>query len=197
MVSEMNRRHCNRFAREARHSEAGLALVSALLMLVIITLLGVSLFLGVGLQQKAAGNSMDKSRALEVVQSVTTAAERWLDVNSQKLGPVGCSSTVGTFRLCISPPNDPADPSSWASAGATTVDLQQVRVDASGAMNTYAAQPAVWISYLGRATMGSGNLYEIDAQAYGGNPNTVAVIQAVYYVGLNANNSTPAQNLGQ
>lgn len=193
----MNTHRCNRSAPVATGPEAGLALVSALLMLIIITLLGVSLFLGVSLQQQAAGNSMEKSRALEVVQSVTTAAERWLDGNSQKLGPVACSSTISTFRLCISPPNDPADPSSWANAGATTVDLQQVHINAAGGLNTYAAQPAVWISYLGRATMGAGNLYEIDAQAYGGNANTVAVVQAVYYVGLNANNSTPAQNLGQ
>jgi len=186
-----------RLAPAARGAQSGLALVSALLMLVIITLLGVSLFLGVGLQQKAAGNSMEKTRALEVVQSVTTATERWLDVNSKKLSPVACSSTVNDFRLCISPPSTPANPASWANSGATRVSLGQVNVSAGGGLNTYAATPVVWVTYLGRATMGSGNLYEIDAQAYGGNTSTVAVVQAVYYVGLNTNNSTPAQNLGQ
>ena len=184
-------------APAAGGAQSGLALVSALLMLIIITLLGVSLFLGVGLQQKAAGNSMEKTRALEVVQSVTTATERWLDANSQKLSPVTCSSTVNDFRLCISPPNTPANPSTWMNSGATRVSLDQVNVSAGGGLNTYAATPVVWVTYLGRATMGSGNLYEIDAQAYGGNTSTVAVVQAVYYVGLNTNNSTPAQNLGQ
>lgn len=178
-------------------SQTGLALVSALLMLLIITLLGVSLFLGVSLQQRAAGNSMQKTRALELAQSATAAAERWLDANHGRLVPVACSATVTTFRMCISPPSTPADPSTWVNAGATHVALANVTVNPGGGPNTYYAPPAVWITFLGRATMGPGNLYEIDAQAYSGNANTLAVTQAVYYVGGSPNNSTPAQNLGQ
>lgn len=178
-------------------SQAGLALVSALLMLLIITLLGVSLFLGVSLQQQAAGNSMEKTRALELAQSVTTAAERWLDANYETLAPVACSATATTFRLCVEPPVTPADPATWVNAGATRVSLDQVSISGNGGLGTYYAQPVVWIAFLGRATMGPGNLYEIDTQAYSGNSNTQAVTQAVYYVGGNLNNSTAAQNLGQ
>jgi len=195
----MNSCRYKRFHICARQREAGLALVSALLILVVITLLGVSLFLGVNLQQQAAGNSMEKARALEVAQSVTTAAEQWLDTNAKTIVPVACGSRVNVFRLCAVPPNTPADPKSWAmaTAGATQVDLKQMKISANGGLNTYAARPAVWITYLGRATMGPGNLYEIDAQAYGGNTHTVAVTQVVYYVGGNTRNNTPAQNLGQ
>ena len=177
--------------------QSGLALVSALLMLVIITLLGVSLFLGVTLQQKAAGNSLQKTRALEVAQSVVTAAENWLNGESQKQSPLSCSSNVTSFRLCAIAPIRPADPTTWVNAGATDVALPKLKVSASGGVDTYATKPVVWITYLGRATMGPGSLYEIDAQASGGNANTVAVIQTVYYVGGNMRNSTPAQNLGQ
>lgn len=177
--------------------QRGLALVSALLMLVIITLLGVSLFLGVSLQQKAAGNSMEKSRALEAAQSVTTAAEKWLDVNAHSQVPQSCTSSTSTFRVCAMAPTAAADPSSWRDAGATQVDLQGIQLSSGAAENRYAKKPAVWITYLGRATMGPGALYEIDTQAYGGNANTVAVVQAVYYVGGNMRNSTPAQNVGQ
>ncbi len=180
-----------------RSRQSGLALVSALLMLVIITLLGVSLFLGVTLQQKAAGNSLQKTRALEVAQSVVTAAENWLNVQSQKQSPLSCSSNVTIFRLCAIAPSNPADPTTWANAGATDVPLPNLKVSATGGVDTYATNPVVWITYLGRATMGPGSLYEIDAQASGGNANTVAVIQTVYYVGGNMRNSTPAQNLGQ
>ena len=177
--------------------QLGLALVSALLMLVIITLLGVSLFLGVTLQQKAAGNSLQKTRALEVAQSAVTAAENWLNTQSSRQVPQACSSQVIFFRLCALSPPTPANPSSWSS-GASRVTLPNVKFSATGAtVDTYAGNPAVWISYLGRATMGPGNLYEIDAQAYGGNQNALAVIQVVYYVGGNMRNSTPAQNLGQ
>lgn len=175
----------------------GLALVSALLMLVIITLLGVSLFMGVSLQQKAAGNSLEKSRALEVAQSVTTVAENWLDQYSYSQVPQSCGSATTAFRVCASSPAAPADPTSWYSVGATQVNLSGIQLSSGAAENRYAAKPAVWITYLGRASMGPGGLYEIDTQAYGGNKNTVAVIQAVYYVGGNMRNSTPAQNLGQ
>ena len=180
-----------------REREAGLALVSALLILVVITLLGVSLFLGVNLQQQAAGNSMEKARALEVAQSVTVAAEQWLDTNAKTIVPVACGGMANVFRLCAVPPSTPANPKSWATVGATQVDLKQMIISTNGGLNTYYAPPAVWIAYLGRATMGPGNLYEIDAQAYGGNINTVAVTQVVYYVGGNTRNSTPAQGLGQ
>jgi type IV pilus assembly protein PilX len=180
-----------------RSRQQGLALVSALLMLVIITLLGVSLFLGVTLQQKAAGNSLQKTRALEVAQSVVNAAENWLNTESQKQAPLACSSNVSNFRLCAVAPSAPADPATWVNAGATQVALPQLKVSATGGTDTYATNPVVWITFLGRATMGPGSLYEIDAQATGGNSNTVAVIQTVYYVGGNMRNSTPAQNLGQ
>ncbi len=181
----------------ARQRETGLALVSALLILVVITLLGVSLFLGVNLQQQAAGNSMEKARALEVAQSVTTAAEQWLDTYAKTIVPVACGSLVNVFRLCAVPPNTPANPKSWAGVGATQVNLQGMLISANGGLNTYVARPMVWITYLGRATMGPGNLYEIDTQAYAGNTHTVAVTQVVYYVGGNTRNSSPAQGLGQ
>lgn len=193
----MNSCRHKRFHICARQREAGLALISALLILVVITLLGVSLFLGVNLQQQAAGNSMEKARALEVAQSVTTAAEQWLDTYAKTLVPVACSSQASVFRLCAVPPNTPANPKSWATAGATQVALKQVKISTNGGLNTYAAYPAVWIAYLGRATMGPGNLYEIYAQASGGNAHTVAVTQVVYYVGGNTRNSAPAQSLGQ
>lgn len=180
-----------------RPRQTGLALVSALLMLIIITLLGVSLFLGVSLQQKAAGNSLQKTRALEVAQSAVTAAENWLNVASSRQVPQNCSSNVVDFRVCALAPSNPSDPSTWVGAGATRVSFTKLVSVSTGNINSYATNPTVWITYLGRATMGPGNLFQIDAQATGGNAQTVAVIQTVYYVGGNMRNSTPAQNLGQ
>lgn len=169
--------------------QTGLALVSALLMLVIITLLGVSLFLGVTLQQQAAGNSLQKTRALEAAQSSIKVAENWLDTATGRQTPLSCTSNVNVFRICAMAPASPADPGTWISSGATQVNLPS--------FTGYAGPPTVWITYLGRATMGPGNLYQIDAQSYSGNKNTMAVIQTVYYVGGNMRNTTPAQNLGQ
>lgn len=172
----------------------GFALVSALAFLLVITLLGVSIFLGVNLQQKAAGNSLQKTRALELTQSATIAAERWLaTVISPGLESCGSDNTV--FRVCASPPMMPADPSQWGG-GKTTVAVSGLDVSPAGGSDTYYAEPSVWITYLGRATMGPGTLYRIDAYAYGGNEKSLAVTETVFYVGGDMHRSTPAQNLG-
>lgn len=177
-------------------SVRGFALISALLLLLVITLLGVSLFLGVGLQQRAAGNSLDKSRALELAESTSSAAENWLGSFTKTPIPEDCRNTSagGQFRVCMAPPPVPDNPP-WN--GATSLALSQVRVSTSGGINTYAGNPQVWITYLGRATMGPGTLYRIDAFAYGGSAHTMAVVESVYYVGGSLRNTTPSQSLGQ
>ncbi len=170
----------------------GFALVSALAFLLVITLLGVSIFLGVNLQQKAAGNSLEKTRALELAQSVTIAAERWL-ATTQLSGPENCDSNDSAFRVCASPPDSPANP---PYSYATSVSIKGLQTSGAGGTDTYYSAPGVWITYLGRATMGPGALYRIDVYAYGGNARSLAATETVFYVGGDMRRSTPAQNLG-
>lgn len=175
----------------------GFALVSALLLLLVITLLGVSLFLGVGLEQKAAGNSLDKDRALELAQSAVVAAESWLADSTKTPVPQACSgatTSTDAFVLCAFPPATPDDPTTWD--GTTPLSLVQ-NVSQSGGINSYWQAPEVRITLLGNATMGPGRLYQIDAYAYGGDSNTLAAVETVYYVGGSWRNTTPAQSLGQ
>lgn len=179
-------------------SNRGFALVSALLLLIVITLLGVSLFLGIGLEQKAAGNSLDKSRALELAQSAVAAAQTWLADSTKTPVPQSCSGTTPSnnqFLLCAFAPATPDDPTTWD--GATPLTLVQNNISQSGGIGTYWGYPEVRITFLGNATMGPGRLYLIDAFAYGGDANTLAAIQTVYYVGGSWRNTTPAQSLGQ
>jgi type IV pilus assembly protein PilX len=179
-------------------------LVSALAFLLVITLLGVSLFLGVNLQQKAAGNSLEKTRALELANSATIAAERWL-AGRFPTPPYGsCSSNSPDFRICAAPPTTPNLPNTWRNAGATPVTFADLDLSNTGGVDTYyfpdgAISPTgVWITYLGRATMGTdGDLYRIDTYAWGGNAKSVVVTQTVFYVGGATARSTPARDLGQ
>jgi len=181
----------------------GFALVSALLLLLVITLLGVSLFLGVNLEQRATGNSMQKSRAAQLAQSAVGAAQRWLSTSPAVPTPQPCSgNAVQQFQVCAYPPTDRETPSSWT--GVTVPPMNTlITLSANGGAGNYwsnaqgVGNPGVRITYLGMATMGPGRLYEIDAFAYGGNANSLAVVQSIYYVGTSSRNSTPAQNLGQ
>jgi Tfp pilus assembly protein PilX len=45
---------------------------------------------------------------------------------------------------------------------------------------SYYATPAFYIQYLG--VNANGTIYQIDAQGYGGSPDTVAVVEATYIV---------------
>ena len=56
--------------------QRGFALIASLLILVILTLLGVSMFSGVGLQERMAGNLRTKTRALDAANAALAAAEQ-------------------------------------------------------------------------------------------------------------------------
>lgn len=180
----------------------GFALVSALAFLLVITLLGVSLFLGVNLQQKAAGNSLQKTRALELAKTVTLSAERWLaTAPDTELGTRHCSGNAAGqyFRVCAFPPNNPSQPAQWGAqwgGGATKVSVKSLKQGHVGGHDVYYNEPGVWISFLGLATMGSGKLYRIHAYAWGGNEKSLVVTETVFYVGKDMQSSTPARDLG-
>lgn len=176
----------------------GFALVSALAFLLVITLLGVSLFLGVNLQEKAAGNSLQKTRALALANSATTAAERWLASRLSRPPPKSCSgANSASFRVCIAPPSTPDRPNTWRTTGATPIGFAKLDLGTGGGVDTYYRAPGVWITFLGQATMAPGDLYLINAYAWGGNERSLVVTEAVFYVGGSAYGSTPARNLGQ
>ncbi len=184
-----------------RDTARGFALISALLLLLVITLLGVSLFLGVGLEQRATGNSLDKGRALQLAQSAVSVTQQWLRnmyTNDKTPIPTDCKDTTPNptqFHVCASLPTTPDDPSTWS--GVTQLSFSQVSVTTAGGSNGYWAKPGVRVTFLGNASMGPGRLYLIDAYAYGGNQNTLAAVQSVYYVGGSTLNTTPAQSLGK
>lgn len=176
--------------------QSGFALVSALLMLLVLTLLGVSMFLGVGLQQGVAGNATQKTRALELAQSAMNSAENWLAA-STNIMPVHCSGLTTSYQACLYAPSNLQNPSAWSHG--TQVGFSQLTWSSQGGAQSYYQKPMVAITYLGNAVMGPGKLYQIDAWAYGGKANAVALVESVFYVGgaLGGNGTTPAQSLGQ
>lgn len=180
------------------HPSRGFALVSALIFLLVITLIGVSLFLGVNLQQKASGNALQKTRALQLAKTVTLSAERWLaSAPVAEKYAVSCAAQNTAFRVCLRPPANPSRPSQWGG-GATRVTLASLNLTGyqNNGIATYFDDPEVWISYLGHATMAPGKLYLIYAHTWGGNRKSQVVTQTVFYVGEDMQSSTGARNLG-
>ena len=59
-------------------NQRGVALVTSLLLLVIITILALSMFRSFGTQERIAGNLREKERALHAADSAQQYAEWWL-----------------------------------------------------------------------------------------------------------------------
>jgi type IV pilus assembly protein PilX len=182
--------------RHTKSFQRGIVLISSLLLLVVVTILAIGLFRGFGLDEKIAGNTREKQRALQAAISAQQYAEWWLSVgNAINLvscsGPYTvltgvpiCTNTLptvvsGSANIAVLP---------WAVAGVTTQVTytppnMTLATGSSIAAGTYYATPVFYISYLGLGTAANGSqgmLFQIDAAGYGGSPSTAAVVESTY-----------------
>jgi type IV pilus assembly protein PilX len=178
-------------------SVRGMALITALLLLLIITILALSMFRSVGLQGRIAGNTREKERALHAAEAAQQYAEYWLaNGNAATSSPTACTSTannwlnanVGQGQICSNVlPSFTTLPWTW---GGNQVGVQYnpglaMNIQGAGAVSgSYALAPAFYITDLGASATDAGSeVYQVDAVGYGGNTNTVAVVESTYEVG--------------
>jgi type IV pilus assembly protein PilX len=162
-----------------------MVMISALLLLVVATILAVSMFRSFGIEEKIAGNVRDKQRALHAAESAQQYAEWWLSSgNAPSAGDCTdiVSSEVG--QVCSNALADPTLVSSW-TAGVTYVppdpstgsSMQLNGANGPGPATYYKA-PMFYIYDMGSGQ--GGEVYKIDAIGYGGTQNTVAVVESTY-----------------
>jgi type IV pilus assembly protein PilX len=198
----------SRSARAAR-AQHGVALVSAMLLLVIITILALSMFRSFGTQQKVAGNVREKERALHAAESAQQYAEWWITAgNNIAGGSVTCTppllnAMAGGVLICNNsllqilglPANATGQLGSlvpWTVGGpggglvGSWMLPTNMTISATGgfANNTsdYYSAPVFYIADLGVAADGLGEAYQVDAYGYGGSANAVAMVESVYEV---------------
>lgn len=185
--------------------QRGVALISALLLLVIITILALSMFRSFPTQEKIAGNVREKERAFHAANSALQFAEFWLMANVGT-GEIACGTQAALlngnlnegqicsnalYALPPAPPGLVADVRivPWTVGGAPIgtqytpngMNLQG-GVQATANDATYVLPPVYYIADLGPAGDAQGEAYQIDAYAYGGSTSTVAVVESVYEV---------------
>src|ERR1700722_8007583 len=185
-------------AQHVKPLQRGMVLVSSLLLLVVVTILAIGLFRSFGLDEKIAGNTREKQRALQAAISAEQYAEWWLSIgNSVNLSACSGQATVvagaavpvctntlplavgGAANIAVLP---------WKVSGVTTQvgyspPNMNFQTGNSITAGTYYQAPVFYISYLGvaQATNGSqGALFQIDAAGYGGSPSTAAVVESTY-----------------
>jgi type IV pilus assembly protein PilX len=172
-----------------RQPQRGMVLVTALLMLIVVTILALAMFRSFGLDEKIAGNLREKQRALSAAETAEQFAEYWLTTGggSANSPMINCTSVVAASvpQICT---NAIASAASmpWLSGGNpvgvtyTPSAPSLMNVTTNPSQGSYYATPAFYIQYLG--VNGSGTIYQIDAQGYGGSPDTVAVVESTYIV---------------
>jgi len=179
-------------------AQRGVALISSLLLLIIITILALSMFRSFGTQEKIAGNLREKDRALHAAASAQQYGEWWLTQgNNAAIGAVTCAGTLnanlGQGQICNQTlPNAlglaagslvTQAPLPW-TLGVTYVPptMGVPGVAGSNGDPPYFGAPAFYVTDLGLAGDGAGEAYQIDAYGYGGTAGTVAVVESTYEV---------------
>ncbi len=183
-----------------RSRQGGLALITSLLLLIIITILALSMFRGFGSQEKIAGNLREKDRALHAAESAQQYGEWWLlQGNNAAVGSVLCAAPVlnanlGQSAIC----NQTLPNALGLAAGSQIIQVplpwtlgatylppnMSVTAGVNGANGDppYFAAPGYYIADVGRANDGQGEAYQIDAYGYGGAPTTVAIVESTFEV---------------
>jgi type IV pilus assembly protein PilX len=179
-------------ARPLPLRQRGVALVTSLLLLLIITILAVSMFRSFGTQEKIAGNVREKERALHASESAQQYAEWWLlQNNNTAIGATQCAAgsqaaTPTQGQICNQTPQQAGMNLivvPWVTQITyTPQNMVLVGQPAVAGNPPYFNTPAFYIADRGVAADGSGEAYQIDAYGYGSAANTVAVVESVYEV---------------
>jgi type IV pilus assembly protein PilX len=176
-------------------TQRGMVLITTLLLLIIVTILAIGMFRSFGLDEKIAGNTREKQRALNAAETAEQYAEYWL-ANGSNNGTITCTGPATAIPSSANPigqvcsntlptvvPNVAQVP--WLIGGVnvgvtyTPSAPTAMNIAVSGAGNYYAA-PQYYISYLGISANGLQSYYQIDAVGWGGSPDTAAVVESTY-----------------
>ena len=191
--------------------QQGMALVSSMLLLLIITILVVSMFRSFTTQERIAGNVREKERALHAAESAEQYAEWWITQgNNAMTGAVTCGAGVldanqNQGQICSNTLAQRGGPAPnlginvtqvpWTIAGlgggpvgVTFLPTGMSTTGGTSGNPSYFDKPVFYIADVGVAADGQGEAYQIDAVGYGGSANAVAVVESTYEVAKGVSN---------
>jgi type IV pilus assembly protein PilX len=173
-----------------------MALISALLLLLVMTILGIAMFRTFGMQERIAGNTREKQRALHAADSAEAYAEWWLSSNGGVNANTGvaCSALVsadtGLPQICSNQlstavPDVATVP--WMIGGTEVgVTYTPPGMTTVAGNNMYIQIPRFYISWVtgsyDSVTGIMSNSYQIDSTGYAGTTNAVSVVEGAYVV---------------
>ena len=175
-------------AMRAQTFERGMALVSALLLLLVTTVLGVAMFRSFGLLEHIAGNTREKARALHAAESARTYAEWWLSGNQGLNASTGQACAAGIANAPLICTNAMTNVTSFPWTTGVSYTPPGLPTGNTGAIGNYASPPLFYISYLGNSynsqTGTTTFSYQVDAAGYAGTLSSAVETQSTYAVGI-------------
>jgi type IV pilus assembly protein PilX len=191
-----------------RSSQRGVVLISSLLLLLVVTIMALSMFRGFGMQERIAGNTREKQRALQAAESAQQYAEWWLANQSGAIYAVSQGSAAYADAACTAATIDAnlgqtpqicsaasslavitgmsngaaaAWPTSAKNVGVAYAPPGMNYLTAS-AQNYYANRPHFYITDVGALATGRGEAYQVDAYGYGLSNTAIAVVESTVAV---------------
>ena len=155
-------KHLHRLQRR----QAGVTLIITMVMLVLITLVGVAVIRSTTMDEKMAGNTRDRDKALQSAEAAVRVCLAQViagTVTATVLAPAPSTATANW-----------AVPSNWSVSSSSSQAVSTSAIDAATA--GLAAQPRCMFELLGA---GSGN-YRVTGRALGASAQTEVILQATY-----------------
>jgi type IV pilus assembly protein PilX len=163
------------------HCEKGSVLIISLIMLIVLTLIGITAMSTASLQEKMAGNSRDMALAFQAAEAALRGGENYYVDSVVSIGSAFDGSHTGLYPYGANP--DVFSPATWANS-----------LPYSGTIAGVAEQPRFIIEYVGRIEQGGGDLnvggygessglgtkvaVRVTARGVGGTPDAVVYLQS-------------------
>lgn len=172
-----------------RGRQQGVALVVALVLLVIVTLVGLAAIRGTSLQEKMAGNTFDRAQAFQVASAA-------LDFAARTILPPATSPNPATFTQpginnCASQycAENPATDSAITLADWTTIPTSTTGTGAIGTLvSAYGNNPSYIIQYMGTCSVSAqGNFVFTNDQNNQGGGNSLQSVGQCYRITARSN----------
>jgi type IV pilus assembly protein PilX len=180
----------SRAARQHISRERGMALVTSMLLLAVVTILALGMFRSFGVQEQIAGNLREKQRALHAAENAQQYAEWWLsNAGNAAIATIVCDSVLNANlnqgQVCsnkLTSITGPPLQSGGVDVGVTYNPGNSMTVTTTPARDTYYRVPRFYIADLGLSADATGEVYQIDAVGYGATPSAVAVVESTFVV---------------
>lgn len=169
--------------RGTHRSQRGVALIVALILLVVMTLLGLSAMRSVTLEEKMAANTYDRSLSFQAAESALRQAEALLELTPPATPPTPPAGTCLGNGFCGTPVT--GDPFRWSDKNFPVANWADAATVNSGAI---AITPQYLIEHLGSNFRCSDSppifmgckRYRVTVRSSAGTDRAAVILQTIY-----------------